>query len=244
MKTLTTVVALALPVAGLAAEARFTGTAKPVGGGDVIYKETHTITGECQSGIFRPREHTVVYRRGDTEPFATKDLDYSQSALRPTVDFQQPDFSERMEIANPNDELISIDWQTPTGKTKSFTVDVHEDLVADSGFDNFVRQNWAEVVERGNSVDFDILAPTRGDYYGFTLEPNDDERIDAPYQVKILPSGTLMGFLVDPILLGYNSDGMLTDYLGLSNIRKNEDTNYITHIRYSIEAAPECALTQ
>jgi hypothetical protein len=53
-----------------------------------------------------------------------------------------------------------------------------------------------------------------------------------------------MRFLVDPIVLGYDADGLLTDYLGLTNIRKDKDTNYTAHIRYAIEAIPECELTR
>jgi len=89
-----------------------------------------------------------------------------------------------------------------------------------------------------------MVAPTRGDYYGFVLEPTGDSRIDAEHLVRIRPSSTLMRFLVDPILLGYNDAGLLTDYLGLTNIRKNEDNNYTAHIRYTIQAMPECELTR
>jgi len=244
MRILTSLVVLALPVAGFTAESRFTGTAKPVDGGETIYQEAHTVTGVCEEGMFTPQQHSVDYRSAASEPFATKSLSYGESALRPTVDFRQPDFSETMNITNQDDELIRIEWQTPSGSKKSFTVDVYDGLVADAGFDNFVRQNWSEVIQNGNSVDFGILAPTRGDYYNFTLEPVEDSRIDADHKVKIRPTGTILGFLVDPILLGYNSEGMLTDYLGLTNIRKNDDSNYIAHIRYDIQAMPECDLTR
>lgn len=222
----------------------FTGTAKPVDGGDTIYQESHSISGSCEQGIFTPEKHTVTYRRSGSEGFATKKLFYRQSVLRPSVEFNQPGFSEVIEITNQNDQTLDILWQSPSGSTEQASLDVEPSLVADAGFDNFVRQNWKQVMEDGESVRFNMVAPTRGDDYGFILEPTSDRRIDAEHLVRIRPSGMLVRFLVDPILLGYNDDGLLTDYLGLTNIRKNEDTNYTAHIRYTIQATPECELTR
>lgn len=244
MKPLILVAALALPTSTLAADIRFVGTAKPVNGGDAIYQETHEVSGTCEQGRFTPEKHSVHYSRAGEEHFATKFLSYAQSALRPSVEFTQPDFSEVVEIKNQDDRTLEIIWQTPSGSTDRSTLTVKPLLVADSGFDNLVRQNWTRVVQNGESVKFDMVAPTRGDYYGFILEPADDSRIDAEHLVRIQPSSTLLGFLVDPILLGYNADGLLTDYLGLTNIRKNQDANYTAHIRYTIEATPECELTR
>ena len=248
MKNLTYLALLCLPAAAAADEIRFVGTAKPINGGDVIYQETHTVSGSCEEGQFTPTDHSVRYSRqgGSTgeDVFATKELSYAQSALRPDVDFRQPDFSEVLEITNRDDKTLAISWQAPSGSTEKATLDVRPELVVDAGFDNFVRQSWTNVVINGESVDFDMVAPTRGDYYGFTLDPTTDDRIDAEHVVRIRPTSRLMRFLVDPILLGYNADGILTDYLGLTNIRENEDSNYTAHIRYSINATPDCELTR
>ena len=244
MKKLIFVAALTLPFSALAADIRFVGTATPVEGGDAFYQEHHEITGTCDQGRFTPKNHSVRYSRADEDRFAWKTLSYAQSVLRPSIEFRQPDFAEVVEINNQNDQTLEVIWQAPSGSTDKSTLDVKPALVADAGFDNFVRQNWTRVVKNGESVKFDMVAPTRGDYYGFTLEPTTDSRINADHLLRIRPSSTLMRFLVDPIVLGYNADGLLTDYLGLTNIRKNADTNYTAHIRYAIEAIPECELTR
>ena len=244
MKTLMCVTALALSANALAADIRFVGTATPVEGGDAIYQETHQIDGSCEQGQFTPETHSVRYSSGNEDAFASKTLSYAQSPLRPSLEFRQPGFSEVIEIKNSNDQSLEVIWQAPSGSTDKATIDVTPLLVADAGFDNFVRQNWTRVVVNGESVDFDMVAPTRVDYYGFTLEPASDSRINAEHQLRIRPSNRLLGFLVDPIFLGYNSDGLLTDYLGLTNIRKNEDSNYTAHIRYAIETMPDCDLTR
>lgn len=227
----------------MAAEVRFTGEATVVNDDKVLYEERHVVKGECTEGLFQPRAQTITYVRDGSDEFAEKKLSYEHSPLRPSVDFRQPDFNEVMDITNRDDRELKIEWQTPKGDTESFSVEVTDSLVADAGFDHLVRQNWS-AVKSGESVEFDFLAPTRGKAYGFVLEPAGDDRIDAAYTVRIKPSGIMLGFLVDPIMLGYNEQGFLTDYLGLSNIRKDNDSNYTAHIRYTMETTPDCELTR
>lgn len=247
MKRLTVFVALILPfscpVSAVASDLSFTGTARPMDGGDAIYQEHHDISGRCENGVFMPEEHAVKYSRAGGS-FATKNLTYQQSLLRPSLTFRQPDFSEVIRISNHDDQTLEILWQAPSGSTEQARLEVEPALVVDSGFDNLVRQNWKQLTQNREPVRFNMVAPTRGDYYGFVLEPASDNRIDAEHLIRIRPSGTLMGFLVDPILLGYNDAGVLTDYLGLTNIRKNKDDNHTAHIRYTIQTMPDCKLTR
>lgn len=243
MKTSTFLLACALPLSAGAAEMRFTGQAMPLNGDNMLYEERHVVTGKCTVGLFRPTSHNVTYVRGNGEAFADKTLSYEQSALRPAMTFRQPGFNEVMEIRNRDDAKLEIEWQTPEGDTENSTVEVTRKLVADAGFDNLVRNHWPEVTS-GDRVEFDFLAPTRGKAYGFVLEPTEDDRINAAHTVLIEPSSTILSFLVDPILLGYNESGVLTNYLGLTNIRKDKDSNYTAHIRYTVETAPDCELTR
>jgi hypothetical protein len=244
MKTPILLSLLALPAFAIAADLQFVGTAKPISGGDPIYQEAHTVSGTCTDGVFVPQSQSVDYTRDSSDAFATKTLQYQQSVLRPTVTFRQPDFSEVVEIINQNGETLRVIWQSPSGATETSTLTITPALVADAGFDNLVRKNWNKLVNDGESVKFDMVAPTRGDYYGFVLEPHNDTRIDAAHTFRIRPSSMVIGWLVDPILLGYNAQGLLTDYLGLTNIRKDQDTNYNAHIRYAINTTPECELTR
>ncbi|MEP1215994.1 MAG: hypothetical protein ABJM11_20735 [Marinobacter sp.] len=241
-----TAVVIACSVVALsttAAEVRFTGEATAPDDDRVIYAEHHLVEGECAAGLFRPGTQTVSYVRNGNSEFAEKKLTYDDSVLRPTVEFRQPDFNEAMNITNLDDSKLRIEWQTPSGDTENYTVEVTEALVADAGFDHLVREHWPAVTS-GERVKFDFLAPTRGKAYGFVLEPAQDDRIKAAYTIRIKPSGTILSFLVDPILLGYNEQGLLTDYVGLTNIRKDRDTNYTAHIRYSVETVPDCELTR
>lgn len=224
-----------------AQEFRFTGRAM-IADGSVVYEEHHAVNGTCKEGIFRPQDHRVDYHEpGAEERFAQKLLDYRASALRPSVNFVQPLFDEAMEITYPEAGTLDIHWQTPRDDSERFQVRYSSDTVVDSGFDNLVRQNWQSVVA-GQSVDFRFLGPTRGDHYGFVLESVESDLLDADHKVQIRPTGIVLRFLVNPIVLGYNDAGALTDYIGLTNIRKNQNENYTAHIRYLVDAYPDCEL--
>lgn len=221
---------------------QFSGEARAEDGA-LLYTEHHQVEGECVQGVFRPVEHQVAYREPQGNGgFADKSLRYERSLLQPEVQFNQPRFEESLSISYPGEEIIEVDWQTPEGETRAFNVPVEGRAVVDAGFDNLVRQNWS-ALQQGRSVEFRFLGPTRGELYGFVLEPSDHPGLKADLEVAIRPTSMLLRFLVEPIQLGYNDRGALTHYLGLTNIRKNTDSNYQAHIRYNIASYPECELT-
>ena len=231
---------LALPVN--ANQFVFTGTAKS-NGGTLLYQEVHRVDGHCAEGIFEPQTHSVNYRKEPGEaPFATKEMTYEDSSLRPSVDFQQPDFNENLKITYPEANRLDIEWQTPAGDIERYEVDFDNRLVVDAGFDHLVRANWGQV-NRGESVEFRFLGPTRGEHYGFVLEPTRNNQLNSDVVLRIRPTSLVLRFLVDPIVLGYNKEGALTEYLGLTNIRENADANFTAHIRYEVEQYPDCELT-
>ncbi|MCK7548476.1 hypothetical protein ACFQGA_11555 [Marinobacter koreensis] len=245
MHRLPAVVAVALmitlPLPGLAETFEFTGNATSESGRS-LYAEHHQMAGDCREGVFHPKTDQVRYLQ-DGDEFARKTLAYDRSPRLPSVDFRQPRFKESLVINYPRADRTRIQWHAPSGEERTWTIDTPEDLVVDAGFDNLVRENWARL-KAGNQVTFRFLAPTRGDHYGFVLEPDDHPDINADLEVTIRPTGMLLGFLVDPIGLGYDRKGALTDYVGLTNIRKNSDENFRAHIRYSVTRWPECELTR
>ncbi|MBW0146306.1 hypothetical protein KXD86_02255 [Marinobacter sp. CAU 1620] len=228
---------------GFAAQMNFTGTARTEAG-ETLYVEQHRVTGVCEQGVFRPRQHEVGYQEpGGGREFANKDLNYSKSLIRPAVNFRQPRFDESLVIDYPDDDTLVVNWQTPEGENKSFDVPFSDSVVVDAGFDNFVRRNWPAVLNN-EPVAFRFLGPTRGEHYEFVLEAAESSQVTADHVVQIRPTGVILRFLVDPIILGYNARGALTDYYGLTNIRKNNDTNYTAHIQYAVENWPDCELTR
>ncbi len=226
-----------------AAEWRFSGEARSLEG-EYLYDSFHRVEGECRDGLWRPTAHEVRYTEGEQqEPFATKTLSYELSQLRPSFDFRQPRFDEVMKVENVEDQRLIIDWQTNEGGTENYRVPIEGLMVVDAGFDNLVRLNWQTLLA-GDSVEFRFLAPTRGEAYDFVLEPAEDGRIQAPHVFRIRPTGFVLGFLVEPILLGYDDQGALTNYLGLTNVRKDSENNFTAHVRYGQEQIPDCPLVE
>ena len=239
-------------IADASAEFHFTGSARPLdsaNAGSELYREQHVIQGVCSGNQFKPKSHRVEYFDASSDaPFAFKQLRYDRdnqpSLLRPGVEFVQPRFNERLTVGYDSGS-VAIEWQSPAQEFKQFRLDSNNSLVVDSGFDNLVRQNWQTVVE-GGSVNFEFLAPTRGSYYGFVLEPadskSDNDRIRADHLIQIRPTSLFLRLIVEPILLGYNQQGALTHYSGLANIRLNQQENIQADIVYSVTEYPPCPL--
>ncbi|EAZ97943.1 hypothetical protein [Marinobacter sp. ELB17] len=239
-------------MANASAEFHFTGSARPLGSanaGSELYREQHTIQGVCRGNQFKPQSHRVEYFDASSDtPFASKQLRYDRgeqpSLLRPDVEFVQPRFNERLTVGYDSGS-VAIEWQSPAQGVEQFRLDSNNSLVVDSGFDNLVRQNWQTVVE-GGSVNFEFLAPTRGSYYGFVMEPADNksnsDRIRADHLIQIRPTSLFLRLIVEPILLGYNQQGALTHYSGLTNIRLNQQENIQADIVYSVTEYPPCPL--
>jgi len=243
-------------VADASAEFRFTGSATAPGSanaGSELYREQHKIQGVCRGNHrgnqFKPQNHRVEYfDAGSDTPFAYKQLRYDRddqpSLLRPDVEFVQSRFNERLTVGYDSGG-VAIEWQSPAQELERFRLDSNNSLVVDSGFDNLVRQNWQSVVE-GGSVNFEFLAPTRGSYYSFVMEPVDNkassDRIRADHLIQIRPTSLFLRLVVEPILLGYNQQGALTHYSGLTNIRRNQQENIQADIVYSVTEYPPCPL--
>jgi len=210
--------------------------------GQELYTEHHQSTGECTGGLFRPGEHQVDYRKpGNDDVFASKRLMFPDSALRPAVTFTQPDFDEKLTIEYPGENRAAIKWRDLSGSQKDYSVTFDQRLVVDSGFDHLIRAEWDKLRD-GQQIKFRFLGPTRGEHYGFVAEAVTNTDITADLVVKLRPTGIFLSMLVDPIVLGYNSRGALTDYQGMTNIRKDEDTNHTAHIRYQVTRYPDCPL--
>lgn len=230
-----------LPVLAIGAEtARFTGTAVSPDG-HTLYTEHHEVTGTCREGVWQPEKHTVDYLKpGADGPFATKQLGYRSGLLVPDMTFRQPDFGEVM-VVTLREGQVSIDWQTPSGETEKFSLSRPDTLVIDAGFDHFIRARWSPLTD-GDSAGFRFLGPTRGDHYGFVAEPANAGDFEAEHEFRIRPDGWVTRFLVEPIYLGYDDQGFLTHFSGLTNIRENQDSNFTAHIRYQLDNPAPCPL--
>ena len=235
------VFAISVPLSALGeTTVRFVGEARSVDDGELYYTETHVQNGECRDGLWRPDTHEVTYRDTKGDTIASKTMDYSVSRQRPGFELDEPRFDERMRVHNDDDRRVSIDWRTPEGEDRSFDASMPDDGVIDAGFSELVRQNWSRLTEDAERIRISFLAPTRGEFYNFEVRPAAKEELEGEHVFRIRPRGWVSRWFVDDIFLGYDDEGRLTDYYGLTNLRETTEENYTAHIRYDFEQSADC----
>jgi hypothetical protein len=110
-------------------------------------------------------------------------------------------------------------------------------LVADAGFDEFVRRNW-EALAAGEKLRFDFLVPSRLDYYSFKVRKLRSETLaGTPAQVYRLTLSGVWGWILPGIDVWYrNADRTLLRYEGLSNLQDAAGENFKALVEFPPEA--------
>lgn len=219
---------------------QFVGRAHSLKTGKVLYIEHHQVTGQCQNGHWTPSEDKITYRSANGKVIGRKSVDYRPSLFRPSFHMKDGRFGEDIQVVNHGDKRITETLHDRSGNIQHFQQAITPHVVVDAGFDYFIRAHWAPLAQ-GHSLSLALYAPTRGKTYQFAVDKADAKqrkKIDAPFVFVMKPEGLLVGFLVNPVILGYNQAHRITDYLGLTNIAKNKETNYQAHIHYHYTQIP------
>jgi hypothetical protein len=116
---------------------------------------------------------------------------------------------------------------------ESETLSVPGTLVADAGFDSFVRERWAQLLE-GDKLRFDFLVPSRLDFLSLKVQRlRADTEDGVPAQVFRLSLSGVLGWFLDGIDVWYaDDDRSLLRFDGLSNVRDERGENYTARIRF------------
>lgn len=224
-------------------EAIFKGEVFARDSGDLVYTEYHQQQGSCDDGRFRIKEHQVRYKDPQGDLFAEKTLNYQQSSQRPSYTIEDKRYNESMQVKNNDDRRLDIRWKTPEGDEKTFDPRVKSNGVIDAGFEALAQDNWDALVNKGEKIRIDFLASTRGKFYDFEVSKTDvPGKLTGDHAFCISSRGWLTRWFVDEIIVGYDEQRRLTDYIGLTNIRKHadKDENYDAHIKYQYDTWPDC----
>jgi hypothetical protein len=219
MRALAVILCLLAAPAG-AADLDFTGFARDLDSGALLYVETHEIRGAGSSG----EQRTVLYRRNETAaPFARKSLTYGADRARPAFRFtdERSGFAESV-VAVPG----GFEVQSRAGaraNVRTSVIPSAEVAVIDAGFDEFVRENW-DRLQGGSAINAPFLVPSRLDAINFRVRKTGETRIDgADASVIRLSLAGVVGWLLPDIDVTYrNADRRLMRYRGLTNIRDAE----------------------
>jgi hypothetical protein len=179
----------------------------------VLYTESHWS--RFENGQIS--ERTVLYRCADGTPFARKIVSYASSALAPAFQFQDRrfDYSESLRWQNGKPR---VQFSGPGGKGERALAN-KPNLVADAGFDNFIRARW-QALSRNDKQALQFAVPSRLKSYGFHLQRTGSTRYaNQPAQVFKLGLDGLLGYIAPSIEVTYsNRDQRLLQFKGLTNI--------------------------
>jgi hypothetical protein len=157
---------------------------------------------------------TVQYRDNLGEIFATKDLDYRQNPISPSL--TMTDYRRDMQLRIPASEQSNV--------------------VVDAGFDNYVRSIW-EDLDAGNKATFPFLVA------GFdkpvkmkALRNDSNDCTSAELCLEINLDSWFLGMIIDPIELSYSrADRKLRRFSGISNIKDEDGDSLNVDIHYQYD---------
>ena len=212
-----------------ATDLQFAGFARDRAG-KPLYVEAHYVRNAGVVGENR----IVMYRCSPGGPaFARKELTYGK--LR-----EEPEFI----FTDARSGYVEGLRQTPQGPRvfqqenarsprREAPVPANVAIVADAGFDEFVRQHWDEL-EAGKTLRFPFLIPSRLDYLSFKVKKHSETKLEgATASVIRLNLSGVLGWFLPYIEVSYRkSDRALMRYDGLSNIRDDAGRNHIAVIEF------------
>ncbi len=191
-----------------------------------LYSEEHFL--RYRDGQIAQR--VVLYQCADGRPFARKQVEYVD---RFAPDFDTIDVSrglhEGLRSRSGQREVFYRETTADTEVTKRLPAVTG--LVADAGFDEFVRGHW-DALMSGQSLELDFLVPSRLGVHEFRVSHLRAAVTDGiPAQVFRLRLSGLLGFVLPAIEVLYSdSQRTLLRYEGLSNLQDADGNQYKARI--------------
>ena len=232
LRTILVLAAVAAP-AGLAAAAgdsylSYSGTA-------VARHSTHFLYGEQHELLYRQErlaERVVLYTCSNGAPFARKIVSYVD-ALAPDFSFEDASNGMRAGVRTLADGRAVFFRPDRIEPEKVKPLPQTPGLVADSGFDEFIRIHWQELVG-GKRLALQFLVPSRLSHMSFEAERLRTDTLEGvPVEVmRLKPAGPL-GWVIPGIDVAYGAtDRVLLQYQGISDLRDASGNNYQAEITF------------
>lgn len=212
----------------------YDGAAVDYDTGAPIYDESHYL--RLVDGQLA--ERVVLYKCPQGAAFARKRMRTDGEELRPLFELEDARIGYREGLREAAGKLEVYFQAGAEAKEESEPLVIPEELVADAGFDAFVRKHWAELTA-DETVKFDFLVPSRLEYMSFKVKRlrSETEAGEAAEVFRLGLSGVLGWFLSGIDVWYASSDKALLRFDGLSNVRNPERENYKARIRFPRDQA-------
>ena len=216
-------IAAALVLAALPAQAALTleeGVARDPESRALLYREQHLI----RRADGKPTERLVLYRCADGTAFARKRVDYRRSMQAPEFSFEDVrlGYAEGLRRTGGGHTVWVRDARGQSERSAALD-DAASRLVADAGFDEFIRSQWTTLVS-GQSVPLRFAVPSRLQTLGFKVDRQGPQTLGRePAETFRLKLGGVLGWVAPHIDVAYGRDSRrLLRFEGLSNLRSDD----------------------
>ncbi len=205
------------PAPALAALTYEEGVARDPATQAELYREQHWVRSEGARTI----ERLVLYRCADGTPFGRKRVDYRVSPVAPDFHFEDGR-TGYVEGLLRRGTVPTVFVRSLPGVAERVAALPSPRLVADAGFDEFIRRQWQPLVA-GQPVALDFAVPSRLESIGFTAKRVGSARVgDEEAWIFRLRLGGLLGYVVPSIDVFYGqASRRLLRFQGLSNLRND-----------------------
>lgn len=226
--------AVSVPLADAVADPlrweRRIGEARSLDDGRVLYREEHLLARQADGD---PVQRLVLYRCPDGAAFGRKTLDYGSNPFVPSFRMEDARWDYVEQLRHDADGLqLRVERAGEPARSGTIAVD-DASLVADAGYDEFVRQRWDQLIT-GEKVKLDFIVPARLTYYGFAVQKQREEQVDdGPVKVFSLGLSGFFGLFLPDIEVAYDAETReLRRFVGLTNIRNVEGNNVEARIHF------------
>lgn len=225
---------LLAPASALASLTFEEGVAREPDSDRLLYLEQHLV----RRADGEPTERLVIYRCGDGTPFARKRVDYRGSAVAPEFVFEDArlGYGEGLRRRTGIEQVWVREGKGAAERSAALEDDAR--LVADAGFDEFIRDHWTPLVA-GESVPLRFAVPSRLQSLGFKVDrQGSTEFAGEPAESFRLRLGGLLGWLAPHIDVAYGRDSRrLLRFEGLSNLRTDDgESQLVARIEFPTPA--------
>lgn len=200
--------------------------------GTALYREEHLV----RFADGNPDERLVLYRCIDGAAFARKRVRYGDDPAAPSFQLEDARSGYR-EGAERTRDGLRVAWTAP-GAAEEAALLPPGPLVADAGFDEWIRAEW-EALTGGRSRSMRFVVPSRLRAYRFEVSPVDAGNPELrAFRLRL---GSWLGWLLPSIEVAYNAQTRrLVRFEGLSNLRDDAGNSQL-EVRIEFPDPPQAA---
>ncbi len=199
-----------------------------------LFREQHWIRSAGDQAV----ERLVIYRCPDGTAFGRKRIDYRDSAMAPAFVLEDLRSGYREGLRRGATPALFFRPDAATAERSAPLAAAR--LVADAGFDEFIRLNWSRLVA-GESLPLEFAVPSRLRSMAFSVSRTGQAMLagEKAWVFRLKLDG-MLGWLVPAIEVSYGQQSRrLLRFEGLSNLRDDAgDQPLVARIDFAGPARP------